>query len=66
MIDERREDLNYHQCSYYLTLKPRSLAQAVTDISRYRDLPDFVWELLYAQPSNVVSMAEARRARRRR
>jgi hypothetical protein len=35
-----------HGPSYYLTLPCRSLAQAVTDISRYRDLPDFVWELL--------------------
>jgi hypothetical protein len=53
------------QCSYYLRLPCRTLAQAVRDVSRVRDLPDWVWELLYARPSNVISMAEARRARRR-
>jgi hypothetical protein len=54
-----------HPCSYYLRLPCRTLAQAVRDVSRVRDLPDWVWELLYARPSNVISMAEARRARRR-
>jgi hypothetical protein len=53
-----------HPCSYYLRLPCRTLAQAVRDVSRVRDLDDWVWELLYARPSNVISMAEARRRRR--
>lgn len=53
-----------HPCSYYLTLKPRTLSQAVTDISRVRDLPEWCWDLLRPR-SNLVSLAEVRRARRR-
>jgi hypothetical protein len=64
--------------SYLLTLPPRSLSQAVKDISRYRDLPTWVYELLprFHRPlidttpfrpatACVVSLA-AERARRAR
>jgi hypothetical protein len=66
VIDERREDLNYHPCSYYLTLRPRSLSQAVTDVSRYRDLESWVWDLLRPAPDNLVSLAHERAVRARR
>jgi hypothetical protein len=50
--------------SYYLTLAPRSLSQAVTDVSRYRDLPEWVWDLLRPRSATVISMARARAERR--
>jgi hypothetical protein len=70
-----RDDLDFLPCdceppvqpqpyvSYLLTLPPRSLSQAVTDVSRYRDLEPWVWDLLRPARDNVVSLA-ARRVRR--
>jgi hypothetical protein len=46
--------------SYLLTLPPRSLSQAVTDVSRYRDLEPWVWDLLRPARDNVVSLAARR------
>lgn len=54
-----------HGPSYYLTLPCRSFAQAVADISRVHDLPEFVFDLLREmrelRPSaEVVCLAEKR------
>jgi hypothetical protein len=54
--------------SYLLTLPPRSLSQAVADVSRVRDLDPFVYELLWPRvrttraADNVVVLASRRRA----
>jgi hypothetical protein len=52
-----------HGPSFYLTLPCRTLAQAVADVSRYRDLEPWVWDLLRPATACVVSLA-AERARR--
>jgi hypothetical protein len=52
-----------HGPSYYLTLRPRSYAEAVRDVSRYRDLPDYVFEELHRQrrhTAEVVCLAQVR------
>lgn len=47
--------------SEYLNRRPRSLIQAVRDISAKRDLPIWVWdELLCPRRDNVVSLADRR------
>jgi hypothetical protein len=57
-----------HGPSYYLTLPCRTLAQAVADVSRVRDLDPFVYELLWPRvratraADNVVVLASRRRA----
>lgn len=58
-----------HGPSYYLTLRPRSFAEAVRDVSKRRDLPDWVWPLLREmrelRPSaEIVSLADVRRGRK--
>jgi hypothetical protein len=74
MIDHRRDDLVELPCdtepapsvagSAYLNRPCRSLIAAVRDISAVRDMPMWVWDELL-RPSNVVSMAAERAARRR-
>ena len=60
-------DCEPHGPSFYLTLPCRSLSQAVTDISRVRDLETWVWDLLRdTRPTaRVIDMAAARAERRR-
>jgi hypothetical protein len=55
-----------HGPSYYLTLRPRTFAEAVRDVSRVRDLPDWIWSELqhHRHTAVVIDMADARRARR--
>jgi hypothetical protein len=48
--------------SYLLTLPPRSLSQAVKDISRYRDLPTWVYELLPRFHRPLIDMTPFRPA----
>jgi hypothetical protein len=69
MIDHTRDDLVELPCdcepapsSFYLRLPSRSLAEAVRDVSRVRDLDTWVWDLL--RPAEVISLA-AERAKRR-
>jgi hypothetical protein len=54
-----------HGPSYYLTLRPRTYAEAVRDVSKYRDLPDYVWDELRLRrhTAEVISLAHARSAR---
>jgi hypothetical protein len=62
-----------HGPSYYLTLPCRSLARVVTDVSRYRDLEPWVWELLRGHRTDtrgwptaaIVELATERTRRRR-
>jgi hypothetical protein len=51
-----------HPCSYYLRLPPRTLSQAVKDISRYRDLPTWVYELLPRFHRPLIDMTPFRPA----
>jgi len=58
-----------HGPSFYLTLPLRSYAEAVRDISKIRDLPDYVFEELRLrrrlQPSaEIISLAQMRVAMR--
>lgn len=56
--------LPVHGPSYYLTLPRRTFAQAVRDVSKHRDLPDWVWPLLREQAelhtAQVISLAAER------
>jgi hypothetical protein len=54
--------------SYLLTLPCRTFAQAVRDVSKVRDLPDWVWEELHRRrhTAEVISLAHARAALARR
>jgi hypothetical protein len=54
-----------HPCSFYLTLKPRSLVQAVRDVSKVRDLEPWVWDLLAPKRDNLISLASERAKRRK-
>jgi hypothetical protein len=56
-----------HGPSYYLTLRCRTYAEVVRDISRHRDLEDYVWEELHRRrhTAEVISLAQARAERRR-
>lgn len=51
-----------HGPSFYLTLRPRTFAEAVRDISRVRDLDDWVWEELHRrrQSATIVCLAQER------
>jgi hypothetical protein len=53
--------------SYLLTLPCRTFAQAVRDVSKVRDLDDWVWEELRLRrhTAEVISLAHARAERRR-
>jgi hypothetical protein len=51
-----------HGPSFYLTLPPRTLSQAVKDISRYRDLPTWVYELLPRFHRPLIDMTPFRPA----
>jgi hypothetical protein len=52
--------------SYLLTLKPRTFAEAVRDISKIRDMDDWVFEELHRRrhTAEVISLASYRRAAR--
>jgi hypothetical protein len=54
-----------HGPSFYLTLPCRTFAQAVRDVSKVRDLDDWVWEELHRRrhTAEVVSLANYRRAK---
>jgi hypothetical protein len=54
-----------HGPSYYLTLRPRTYAEAVRDVSKYRDMDDWVWDELRLRrhTAEVVCLAHARSAR---
>jgi hypothetical protein len=51
--------------SFYLTLRPRSFAEAVKDVSRVRDLPDWIFEELHRRrhTAEVISLAKYRAAK---
>lgn len=54
-----------HGPSYYLTLPCRTFAQAVRDVSKHRDLPDWIWDelRLRRQTAEIISMAAERSKR---
>jgi hypothetical protein len=54
-----------HGPSYYLTLRPRTYAEVVRDISKVRDLPDYVFEELHRRrhTAEVISLARYRAAK---
>lgn len=54
--------------SWYLTRPCRSFAEAVRDISRNRDLPEYVFDELqhHRHSAVIVELAEVRAALRRR
>lgn len=52
-----------HGPSYYLTLPCRSFAEAVRDVSKHRDLPEYVWDLLRdtkKPTAEIICLAEYR------
>lgn len=51
--------------SYLLTLPCRTFAEAVRDVSRHRDLPDWIWDelRLHRHTAQVINLSE-RRAKR--
>jgi hypothetical protein len=55
-----------HGPSFYLTLRPREFHEAVRDISRVRDLPDWIWDELHRhrRTAQVVCLAQKRAERR--
>jgi hypothetical protein len=56
-----------HGPSFYLTLPCRTFAQAVRDVSKVRDLDDWVWEELHRRrhTAEVISLARYRAAMER-
>jgi hypothetical protein len=56
-----------HGPSWYLMRRCRTYAEVVRDISRHRDMDDYVWEELHRRrhTAEVISLAHARAERRR-
>jgi hypothetical protein len=60
-------DCEPHYVSYLLTLPCRTFAEAVRDVSKVRDLDDWVWEELHRrrQSAEIISLAHERAKRAR-
>jgi hypothetical protein len=58
-------DVGQPYVSYLLTLPCRTFAQAVRDVSKYRDLPEWIYDelRLRRQSATIISLAHARSAR---